>query len=118
MEATIVKPVITIEEVLEAYEKTGLNPIKFSFIDKKRNCGCLITALACHKNNLTLDQFENELDKPMNEIAALIGMPEGFNVTALYDGFDDNGFNEGTEEFKLGRSIAEELEKRGMLEVK
>jgi len=88
---------ITVEEIKEAYKKTGIKPMRKAFAERRceEKCGCALTALACSVTSFefieSLVSADNELDlvyRPVVErVAARLGLNKDYAV-GFIGGFD------------------------------
>lgn len=114
---------ITLEKVVEAYEKTGITPIHGTFAKIKdgKKCGCVITALAVNTGKVTYEKMDDFFNgsggDDFNYLYYLLGInKDEFNLVKFYDGFDQNGFNKDSLEYKIGSDIREGLKSKGMID--
>lgn len=101
------------ENVLKAYQETGLFPIQSTFngirmvYGEVRECGCAITASVMHKHGLrynhpdTLEGFRNENNREWATKLQLLSYYSGFDGHKDKHGVDEEFYKMGQETFEL-----------------
>jgi hypothetical protein len=109
--------IITAEEIIRAYEVTGITPIHSGFygvIDKEGEgqvqCGCALTAVFLYRENKKLSDLGSNYDVTSYFEEKF---PKDFSIRSFYNGYDKRHKDEElnyTQDFDLGSQIREEVE--------
>jgi hypothetical protein len=109
--------IITAEEIIKAYEATGITPIHSGFygiIDTEgkgqTECGCALTALLLYKENKKISDLTSNYD-----VISYFerNLPEDFSARSFYNGYDRRDKHEElnySQDFELGAKIRDEVE--------
>lgn len=92
---------VTPEQVIDAYRRTGWEPVQDEWFDKidGKVCGCALTAMIGSENRLReIMSMPGELEEL---IAAELGLSEDY-VIGFVQGFDERAFFGGGDVARIG----------------
>jgi hypothetical protein len=95
----------TLEDVDAAYAKTGMKPVRKTWVEFDGHCGCVLTALVAAKHGLENACMIGHGVNGYGHASELLGITKE-QVFGIIDGFDGEGFSKGydAESYKFGRA--------------